>query len=67
MEANAQCLVSTIGTFTEWMSGSPHATSEGMIDVVTNIRIIFSKPKRKAGGIFSVGRADNYGSQKKYK
>ena len=25
-----------------------------MIDVVTNVRIIFGKPKGKAGGIFSV-------------
>ena len=43
--------LSTIGTFAEWMLGSPHATGEGVIDVVTNVRIIFGKPIGKAGGI----------------
>ena len=43
--------LSAIGKFAEWMLGSPHATSEGVIDVVTNVRIIFGKPIGKAGGI----------------
>ena len=43
--------LSAIGKFAEWMLGSPHATGEGVIDVITNVRIIFGKPKGKAGGI----------------